>query len=64
MDQEATAIDTAAAARHARFGQLPERIRTEDTTQGVHTGPGRSAGAYNPEGQWQYFSCLALDLGL
>ncbi|MFI7386614.1 hypothetical protein [Streptomyces sp. NPDC049813] len=64
MHQEAT-TDTAAAARQARFGKLPERIRVEDTTQGVDTRPDAKAnGAYNPEGQWQYFSCLALDLGL
>ncbi|MYT71767.1 hypothetical protein ACN2WE_33290 [Streptomyces sp. cg28] len=64
MNREFT-IDTAAAARHARFGKLPERIRAEDTTQGVDTRlDAKVNGAYNPEGQWQYFSCLALDLGL
>ncbi|WP_338692915.1 hypothetical protein V2W30_01410 [Streptomyces sp. Q6] len=64
MDKEA-AIDTAAAARHARFGALPERIRIEDTTQSVDTGSAaRGNSTYNPEGQWQYYSCLALDLGL
>ncbi|MFH9402622.1 hypothetical protein ACH4JS_23110 [Streptomyces sp. NPDC017638] len=68
MNQEApisTPIDAAAAARLARFGRLPERIRAEDTTQGVDTGlVARVNGWYDPEGQWQYFSCLALDLGL
>ncbi|MYW62527.1 hypothetical protein GTY65_00295 [Streptomyces sp. SID8379] len=64
MNKEAT-IDTAAAARHARFGKLPERVRVEDTTQSVDTGlAARVNGTYNPEGQWQYYSCLALDLGL
>ncbi|MFI6876233.1 hypothetical protein ACIBL6_22660 [Streptomyces sp. NPDC050400] len=64
MNKEA-AIDTAAAARHARFGKLPERIRLEDTTQGVDTGlEAKVSSRYNPEGQWQYYSCLALDLGL
>lgn len=70
MSQETTTdatarTDTAAAARHARFGKLPARIRAEDTTQGVDTRPDAKVhGGYNPEGQWQYFSCLALDLGL
>ncbi|MFD6619019.1 hypothetical protein ACFWFB_27615 [Streptomyces albidoflavus] len=57
--------DAAAAARHARFGKLPERIRAEDTTQGVDSRLNAKVnGGYNPEGQWQHFSCLALDLGL
>lgn len=58
-------MDPAAAARTARFGKLPERIRYEDMTEGVDTeAESRQASTYNPEGQWQYFSCLALDLGL
>ncbi|MEU8727206.1 MULTISPECIES: hypothetical protein [Streptomyces] len=64
MNQEAT-MDTAAAARHARFGKLPERIRYEDMTEVV---PSASSGAANtsPEDVAAYrtFSCLALDLGL
>ncbi|MFE5754555.1 hypothetical protein ACFQ7M_18535 [Streptomyces massasporeus] len=56
--------DTAAAARHARFGKLPERIRIEDTVEGAKAAPGGGASAYNPEGSWKYYSCLALDLGL
>ncbi|MGY0021486.1 hypothetical protein [Streptomyces sp. cg35] len=64
MNKEAT-MDAAAAARHARFGKLPERIRVEDMTQGVDTEAEAKANAsYNPEGQWKYYSCLALDLGL
>ncbi|MEU0601990.1 hypothetical protein ABZ484_27680 [Streptomyces sp. NPDC006393] len=59
------AVDVAAAARIARFGKLPERIRYEDMTEvrEVSLNGGIDA-SYNPEGSWQYFSCLALDLGL
>lgn len=52
-----------AAARHARFGKLPERVRFEDMTEEVEAAPA-GVTAYNPEGEWQYYSCLALDLGL
>ncbi|MGR6968314.1 hypothetical protein ACU639_01675 [Streptomyces cynarae] len=59
------AVDADAAARHARFGTLPERIRFEDMTEEVKAAPGGGGHAsYNPEGSWQYYSCLALDLGL
>ncbi|MGW7381430.1 hypothetical protein [Streptomyces sp. NPDC054794] len=64
MNKELAADAAAAAARHARFGKLPERIRFEDMTQEVESGAGGTATTYNPEGSWQYFSCLALDLGL
>ncbi|MEW2288503.1 hypothetical protein [Streptomyces sp. NPDC047841] len=65
MNKESTSDAAAAALRHARFGHLPERIRLEDMTQGVKAEEGGGANAsYNPEGSWQYFSCLALDLGL
>ncbi|MFL4901702.1 hypothetical protein ACJ6WF_00535 [Streptomyces sp. MMS24-I2-30] len=64
MSDKGTA-DTAAAARHARFGKLPERIRYEDMTEEREATPNGGNGvSYNPEGSWQYFSCLALDLGL
>ncbi|MBB4710307.1 hypothetical protein BJ965_000189 [Streptomyces luteogriseus] len=56
--------DTAAAARHARFGKLPERVRIEDTVEGAKATPGGGKNAYDPEGSWKYYSCLALDLGL
>ncbi|MEU9630813.1 hypothetical protein ACFZDB_30310 [Streptomyces luteogriseus] len=56
--------DTAAAARHARFGKLPERIRIEDTVEGAKATAGGGENAYDPEGSWKYYSCLALDLGL
>ena len=57
--------DAATAARRARYGNLPERIRFEDMTEEVEAGHGGGAAAsYNPEGSWKYYSCLALDLGL
>ncbi|MEW2160661.1 hypothetical protein AB0950_36245 [Streptomyces sp. NPDC007189] len=60
-----SAADVAAAARRARFGKLPERIRLEDMTEERQASPnGGLAASYDPEGAWQYFSCLALDLGL
>ncbi|MFE1881475.1 hypothetical protein [Streptomyces diastatochromogenes] len=64
MDKEPT-TDLTAAARHARYGKLPERIRFEDMTEEAEAG--RSGGvtaSYNPEGAWNYYACLALDLGL
>lgn len=33
MTQSEKPDDTAEAARHARFGKLPERVRPEDTTE-------------------------------
>ncbi|MEV5607451.1 hypothetical protein [Streptomyces sp. NPDC052225] len=56
--------ETAAASRHARFGALPERVRFEDMTEEVEAEPGATGTAYNPEGSWKYYSCLALDMGL
>ncbi|WLW58134.1 hypothetical protein [Streptomyces sp. YU58] len=62
--QEA-AMDTAATARHARFGKLPERVRYEDMTEVVQSGPSGAVNA-SPENVAAYrtLSCLALDLGL
>ena len=64
MDNQNTA-DSAAATRRARFGSLPERVRLEDMVEekaaAAHD-PAR--GAYDPEGSWRSFSCLAVDLGL
>ncbi|MFF4214032.1 hypothetical protein ACFYZE_32745 [Streptomyces sp. NPDC001796] len=60
-----SAVDSAAAARQARFGKLPERISFEDMVeeeQATSNDPARDA--YNPEGTWMSFSCLAADLGL
>ncbi|MFF5858954.1 hypothetical protein ACFY8B_25565 [Streptomyces sp. NPDC012751] len=57
--------DAVTAARHARYGRLPERIRFEDMTEEMAAERGGGANtAYNPEGSWKYYSCLALDLGL
>ncbi|MZF84730.1 hypothetical protein [Streptomyces sp. SID5643] len=56
--------DTAAAARHARFGKLPDRIRFEDMAEATEAAPGGGVNTYTPEGSWKYYSCLALDLGL
>lgn len=64
MSEDVT-TDAAAAARHVRYGSLPERIRFEDMTEVADAGVGGGgAASYNPEGSWNYFSCLALDLGL
>ncbi|WP_405475324.1 hypothetical protein [Streptomyces canus] len=64
MSKDVT-LDAGAAARHQRYGSLPERIRFEDMTEGVESAPGGGANAsYGPEGNWKYYSCLALDLGL
>lgn len=57
--------DTGTAARQARYGTLPERIRFEDMTEEVEAAPGAGADvSYDPAGSWKYYSCLALDLGL
>ncbi|MFJ9743347.1 hypothetical protein [Streptomyces sp. NPDC101166] len=59
------AMDAAEAARHVRFGKLPERVRFEDMTQVVESAPDAGAdSAYQDTGAWRTFSCLALDLGL
>ncbi|MQY37430.1 hypothetical protein SRB17_54340 [Streptomyces sp. RB17] len=64
MESQNTA-ESAAAARHARFGKLPERIRYEDMVEVKSTTPrDATRDAYDPEGSWMSFSCLALDLGL
>lgn len=59
------APDAAAAARRARYGTLPERIRFEEMAEGVEVAPSGAVNAsYDPEGSWKHYSCLALDLGL
>ncbi|WP_331764553.1 hypothetical protein [Streptomyces anthocyanicus] len=58
-------MDSAAAARQARFGRLPERVRSEDMVEETAANPDNGLNnRYNPEGSWNYYSCLALDLGL
>ncbi|WP_055530257.1 hypothetical protein [Streptomyces graminilatus] len=65
MNQGLTREAAEAAVRRARFGRLPERIRFEDMAEQVEASPaGAVKASYNPEGQWQFYSCLALDLGL
>lgn len=58
------AKDVDAAIRQARFGRLPERVRPEDVMQEVEVAPAGGTAAYDPEGSWKYYSCLAMDLGL
>ncbi|MEV7077934.1 hypothetical protein AB0N88_05220 [Streptomyces sp. NPDC093516] len=65
MNEELTTDAAAAALRSARFGTLPDRIRYEDMTAVVETGPDSATkDAYDPAGSWKFYSCLALDLGL
>jgi hypothetical protein len=65
MNKEHVGDDAGAAARHARYGRLPERIRFEEMTEGVEAEPsGGVHASYDPQGAWKYYSCLALDLGL
>ncbi|GAA3798863.1 hypothetical protein GCM10022403_035960 [Streptomyces coacervatus] len=62
-DQHTT--EGAAAARRARFGKLPERIRYEEMTEEKAVVPhDPTRYAYDPERSWTSFSCLAVDLGL
>ncbi|MFH8407035.1 hypothetical protein ACH4FX_19870 [Streptomyces sp. NPDC018019] len=56
--------DNATTTRHATFGKLPERIPYEDMVTEKAVPDGRARDTYNPEGSWNHFSCLALDLGL
>lgn len=59
------ATDSAAAARRARFARLPERVRFEDLVEERAATPDNSTRyAYDPEGSWRSFACLAADLGL
>ncbi|MFK4148463.1 hypothetical protein [Streptomyces sp. NPDC004065] len=58
-------VDSAAIARHAKFGKLPDRIPYTDMVAEKPAGPRNPAGdSYDPEGAWMNFSCLAVDLGL
>ncbi|MFC7840492.1 hypothetical protein [Streptomyces sp. NPDC057382] len=57
--------DRAAAARRARFGSLPARIRTEDLVEERPAAPNDPARyGHDPEASWRVFACLAADLGL
>nr|WP_203691522.1 hypothetical protein [Streptomyces sp. SID12488] len=55
---EVKAPETAEAVRHARFGQLPERIRAEDMVAAQPASvPDPAKGAYN-EDEWLVRYCL------
>ncbi|MFH9672516.1 hypothetical protein ACH4L5_09570 [Streptomyces sp. NPDC017405] len=57
--------DGATAARRARFGTLPERVRPQDMVEERPAAPKDPARyAYGPEATWRSYSCLAADLGL
>ncbi|MFI0718576.1 hypothetical protein [Streptomyces sp. NPDC021224] len=53
-----------AAARQARFGHLPERVRFADMVQEQVEPRDPARDAYNAAGSLISFNCLALDLGL
>ncbi|MFJ8009912.1 hypothetical protein [Streptomyces fagopyri] len=54
-----------AVARQARFGKLPERVPFHEMIETAPAQPSTTAAAaYDLEGSWNHFSCLALDLGL
>ncbi|SHM34519.1 hypothetical protein [Actinacidiphila paucisporea] len=55
--------DTAAAARHARFGTLPARIPFASMVEEQASAP-KPTDDYAPERSFISYSCLALDLGL
>jgi hypothetical protein len=57
--------DGAAAARHARFGQLPDRVRFEDMVEEKQVEVSDAVkNSYDAEASWGHFNCLAVDLGL
>lgn len=53
-----------AAARRARFGSLPERVRFEDMVEEQVAPRDPARDAYSAAGSLISYSCLALDLGL
>ncbi|MEE4543124.1 hypothetical protein V2S66_14245 [Streptomyces sp. V4-01] len=57
--------DDAGAARTARFGHLPERVRIEDTVGEKQVAASDAVRrTYDAETSWNHFNCLAVDLGL
>lgn len=57
--------DSAAAARQARFGRLPARIRVEDMVMETPSeSQNPAAGQYSAEASWVSSSFGVLDLGL
>ncbi|SEE19370.1 hypothetical protein [Streptomyces sp. TLI_105] len=64
MNKELT-VDPAAVTRHERFGKLPERVPLESMIEEKRAESNAGVTAeYHPEGTWNFYSCLALDLGL
>ncbi|MFJ8921786.1 hypothetical protein B046DRAFT_04693 [Streptomyces sp. LamerLS-316] len=64
-NEQVSADHIAAMERHARFGALPDRVSPEHLVEEKAVTPDAGASTrYHPEGSWNYFSCLALDLGL
>ncbi|MFD7441707.1 hypothetical protein [Streptomyces sp. NPDC059909] len=58
MSHKDTASSAAEAARRARFGRLPKRIRLEDTVEGhAATVPDPDRDAYNYD-EWLVRVCL------
>jgi hypothetical protein len=55
-------VDSAAQARQARFGKLPEPIPRSALIAEILESP-RGIDDFNPEKSWLHYSCLALDLG-
>jgi len=55
-------VDTAAEARQARFGRLPEPIPQSAMVQELPAVP-KGGDDYNAERAWLFHSCVALDLG-
>ncbi|WP_435129867.1 hypothetical protein [Actinacidiphila sp. bgisy144] len=54
----------AAAARRARFGRLPERVRFEDMVEVAPVEGKDLTDTYAADKSFISYSCLALDLGL
>ncbi|MFI9203002.1 hypothetical protein [Streptomyces sp. NPDC053048] len=63
--RERSTQDSDSAARHARFGALPERIAYEDMVEVKAASPrDPERDTYNPEGTRNLLPCLAWDLAL
>jgi hypothetical protein len=54
-------VDSAAQARRARFGTLPERIPISAMVEEQPATP-RGGDGYDAERSWLHYSCVALDL--
>lgn len=63
MNENST-VDSAAEARRARFGALPEPVPYSAMVEEQPAGARNRAGdRYNEERAWLFHSCVALDLG-